>query len=56
MVLRKNNKINNILLTFFILINDKNIKNNEIGIPIGFSEAKEPQIKAKIIKFIFFFY
>ena len=41
---RSNNKI----------IDDINIRNNEIGIPIGFSEAKQPQIKAKIIKFFFF--
>ena len=38
----------------FNLNNDTEIKNNEIGIPIGLNEARRPQAKAKKIKLYFF--
>ena len=39
---------------FSTLNNDTEIKNNEIGIPIGLNEARSPQAKAKKNKLYFF--
>ncbi len=33
---------------------DIKIRNNEIGIPIGFNDAKQPQTKPNIMRFFFF--